>query len=143
MKGYWNLPEETEKVLKPGPIPGEKVLYTGDYFKMDEEGYLYFISRIDNLIKTAGERVSPKEIEDVIYSLEGIAQTAVIGVDDEILGQAIKAFVVLKKDSELTDKDIIRFCSKNMEVFMVPKYIEIREELPVTAHGKVGKRELQ
>jgi acyl-coenzyme A synthetase/AMP-(fatty) acid ligase len=110
---------------------------------MDEEGYLYFISRIDNLIKTAGERVSPKEIEDVIYGLDGVAETAVIGVDDEILGQAIKAFIVLNKGFELTEKDIIRYCSKNMEIFMVPKHIEIRDELPVTAHGKVGKKALQ
>ena len=80
MKGYWELPEETEEKLKPGPFPGEKVLYTGDLFRMDEEGYLYFFGRKDDIIKTRGEKVSPKEVEDVLYSLPGIAEAAVIGV---------------------------------------------------------------
>lgn len=142
MRGYWNLPEETEKVYRPGPIPGEKVLYTGDYFKMDEEGFLYFVSRMDNMIKTAGERVSPKEIENVLYNLKGVNEAAIIGIDDEILGQAIKAFVSLKEDSELTTADILRFCSKNMESFMIPKYIEIWDELPKSSHGKIDKKKL-
>jgi len=70
MKGYWNLPDETKKVLKPGPIPGEKVLYTGDLFKMDDEGYFYFVSRKDDMLKIAGTNVSPKEIENILYEIE-------------------------------------------------------------------------
>jgi len=96
MKGYWNLPQETERVLKPGQLPGEKVLYTGDLFKMDERGFLYFISRKDDIIKIAGANVAPKEIENAIYEIEDVAEVAVTSVEDEILGNAIKAFIVLK-----------------------------------------------
>ncbi|MHA1381612.1 MAG: class I adenylate-forming enzyme family protein [Candidatus Helarchaeota archaeon] len=142
MKGYWNLPEETEKVLKPGPLPDEKVLYTGDLFKMGNEGFLYFVSRKDDLIKTAGERVSPREIENVLYKMEEIEEAAVIGVDDEILGQAVKAFVTLKDQSKIKEKDVISFCSKHLENFMIPKYVEIRKFLPKTSHGKMSKRDL-
>lgn len=142
MAGYWNLPEETERVLSPGPIPGERVLYTGDLFKMDEEGFLYFVSRKDDMLKVAGERVSPKEIENVLYEIDDVLEAAVVGVEDEILGKAIKAFVVLKKGSSLKESDIIRFCSKRLENYMVPKYIEIREELPKSFHGKTAKKEL-
>lgn len=142
MRGYWNLPEETAKVLKPGSYPGEKVLYTGDLFKMDDEGYLYFIARKDDMIKTAGEMVSPKEVENVLYEIEDILEAGVIGVPDEILGQAIKAVVALKKDSKLNEKSIILYCSKHLENFMVPKCIEIRQQLPKTSTGKIRKKDL-
>lgn len=143
MRGYWNLPEETAKVYRPGPIPGERVLYTGDLFKMDEEGYLYFIGRRDDMLKVAGERVSPKEVENVLYGMAEIHEVAVVGVEDEILGQAVKAFVSFKKGSQLGEDDIIRFCSRRMESFMIPKYVEILEELPKSSHGKIAKKELQ
>jgi acyl-CoA synthetase (AMP-forming)/AMP-acid ligase II len=143
MKGYWNLPEETAMCLKPGFIPGEMVLFTGDLFKMDSEGFLYFIARKDDIIKTAGEKVSPKEVENVLYEIEDICEVGVIGVPDEILGQAIKAFVVLMKDSKLTEKDIILHCSKHLENFMVPKYVEIRQKLPKTSTGKISKKDLE
>jgi len=143
MKGYWNMPEETAQVLKPGPIPGEMMLHTGDLFKMDEEGFLYFVSRKDDLIKTAGERVSPKEIENVLHQFEGIAEAAVLGVDDEILGQAIKAFVTLKDEAGLKEKDIIKMSSQKLESFMVPKYVKIMRELPKSSHGKIDKKKLK
>ncbi len=143
MKGYWNLPEETDAVLKPGPIPGEKVLYTGDLFEMDEEGFLYFVGRKDDLIKVGGERVSPKEVENVLHSIGGVSEAAVIGVEDEILGQAIKAFVVFQEGYKLNKEEIIKYCSRHMEIFMVPKYVEIVKELPKSLHGKVKKRELR
>jgi long-chain acyl-CoA synthetase len=139
MLGYWELPEETAKVLKPGPLPWERALYTGDLFRMDEEGFLYFVGRKDDIIKCRGEKVSPKEIENVLYSLEGVVETAVVGVPDEILGQAIKAFVVLKEGIILSENDILRYCQKNLEDFMVPKYVEIVETLPKTESGKIRK----
>lgn len=143
MKGYWNLPEETDSVFRPGPIPGEKVLYTGDLFKKDEEGFLYFIARKDDMIKVGGERVSPKEIENVLHNIEGVDEAAVIGVEDEILGQAVKAFISLKNDSVLSSDDILWHCAKNMESFMVPKYVEVVKELPKSSHGKIAKKELK
>ena len=143
MRGYWNLPDETAKYYRPGPIPGENVLYTGDLFRMDEDGFLYFISRIDDVIKVAGERVSPKEIENVLHEIQGVNEAAVVAVADEILGQAVKAFVSLKKGSSLKEDDIIRYCSKHMENYMVPKYVEFRDELPKSSHGKIAKKGLK
>lgn len=142
MKGYWNLPQETEKVLKSGFIPKEKVLYTGDLFKMDEQGFLYFVSRKDDVFKVSGRRVSPKEIEDVIYEIEDVNEAAVLGVDDEITGSAVKAYVTLKNGSKLIEKDIIRYCSKHIENFMVPSFVVIQEELPKSEHGKIIKKDL-
>jgi acyl-coenzyme A synthetase/AMP-(fatty) acid ligase len=142
MKGYWEMPEETAKRLKPGIYPGEMVLYTGDLFKMDEDGYLYFVGRKDDIIKSRGEKVSPKEIENVLYEIEGVVEAAVIGVSDEILGQAIKAFIVLKNGAAMTEKDIQKFCAKRLEDFMVPKYVEFRKELPKTSTGKIKKPSL-
>jgi acyl-CoA synthetase (AMP-forming)/AMP-acid ligase II len=140
MMGYWDTPEETAKCLRPGKYPGERVLYSGDLFKMDDEGYLYFIARKDDIIKCKGEKVSPKEIENVLYSLHGILEAAVVGVSDEILGQAIKAFVALDKGSSLTEKEILRYCSQHLENHMIPKYIVIQNSLPKTDTGKISKK---
>jgi long-chain acyl-CoA synthetase len=142
MQGYWELPEETAKMLKPGPLPGERVLYTGDLFQMDAEGYLYWIGRKDDFIKSRGEKVSPKEIENVLYSLEGVALAAVVGVPDKILGQAIKAVITLQEGAHLTDKDILRYCAKHLEEFMIPKLVEFRTSMPRTSNGKIDKKEL-
>lgn len=142
MKGYWEKPEETDQVLRPGPIPGEKVLYTGDLFKMDAEGFLYFVGRKDDIIKTRGEKVSPKEIEAVLYALPEVVEAAVVGVEDEILGKAIKAVVVLEEGSRLTAQDVLRHCARHLEDFMVPKFVEFRKSLPKTATGKISKKDL-
>jgi long-chain acyl-CoA synthetase len=143
MKGYWNLPEETAKVLKPGPLPGEMVLHTGDFFRQDKEGFLYFIGRKDDIVKVAGERVSPKEVENELHEIDGVSEAAVVGVPDEILGQALKAFVVLKPGFPLTEQVIIRRLAGRLENYMVPKFIVFREELPRSQHGKISKRDLK
>ncbi len=143
MRGYWNLPEETTKALRPGSYPGEKVLYTGDTFKKDEDGYLYFLGRKDDIIKTAGHMVSPKEVENVLCEREDVVEAAVIGVKDEILGNAIKVFVHLTDTSKATEEDIIRFCSKYLEDFAVPKYVSLCRSLPKTPTGKIRKRDLR
>jgi amino acid adenylation domain-containing protein len=143
MQGYWNDPEETARVFRPGQYWGETMLYTGDLFKKDEDGYLYFIARKDDLIKTKGERVSPKEIENVLCEIDGVVESAVIGIPDETLGQAIKAFIVINKKSDLTEKHIIKYCLKNLEPFMVPKYVEFRRMLLRTNSGKIDKKQLR
>src|SRR5712664_1244716 len=143
MKGYWELLEETAQVLKPGPLPGEQVLYTGDFFKMDDEGYLYFVGRKDDIIKSRGEKVSPKEIEDVLYSLDGVAEAAVVGVPDPVLGQAIKAVITVRDGARLTEQDLLRHCAQHLEDFMMPKFVEFRDSLPKTSSGKISKRELR
>jgi long-chain acyl-CoA synthetase len=140
MSGYWGMPEETDRALKPGPFPGEKVLYTGDLFRMDEDGHLYFVSRKDDIIKTRGEKVSPKEVEDVLYSLDGVVDAVVVGVPDEVLGQAIKAVVSVRPGAQLTAQDVLRHCARRLEDFMVPQHVEFRESLPVTSTGKISRR---
>jgi acyl-CoA synthetase (AMP-forming)/AMP-acid ligase II len=139
MCGYWDLPEETERVLKPGAFPGERVLHSGDIFRMDEEGYLYFVGRKDDIIKTRGEKVSPREIEDVIHNLSEVAEAAVVGVADPVLGQAVKAVVALKQGATLTGADIRKHCAQHMEHFMVPKIVEFRRLIPKTPNGKIDK----
>jgi amino acid adenylation domain-containing protein len=142
MKGYWELPEETDRMLRPGPCPGEKVLYSGDLFTMDSDGYLFFLSRKDDIIKSRGEKVSPKEVESVLYEMPDIVEAAVVGVEDKILGEAVKAFIVLKEGSALTGKEILAYCMKHLEDFMVPKTVEFRDSLPKTSSGKITKKGL-
>jgi len=139
MRGYWEKPDETAKKLRPGPLPGEMVLYTGDLCRLDEEGYLYFVARMDDIIKSRGEKVAPKEVESAIVNIDGVKEVAVIGVLDEILGQAIKAFVVLEEGATLTDRALLRECQGRLENFMVPKYVEFVAELPKTMTGKIKK----
>lgn len=140
MKGYWELPEETALRLKPGPLPGEKVLFSGDLFRTDEEGYLYFVGRKDDIIKTRGEKVSPREVEDVVYKLDGVGEVAVFGVPDPVLGSAIKVVLTVSPDKKITKQDVLRHCSMNLEDFMVPKVVEIHTSLPKTESGKINKR---
>ncbi len=139
MRGYWEKPEETAQRLRPGPIPGEMVLHSGDLFRTDEEGWLYFVARKDDIIKSRGEKVSPREVENAIHALEGVFEVAVIGVPDELLGQAIKAFVALKPGASLTPREVIRHCHTRLESFMVPKHVEFVDELPKTGTGKIRK----
>lgn len=142
MKGYWNKREETEAVLKPGIYPDEKILLSRDLFKMDDEGYLYFVSRKDDIIKSGGERISPREIEDILYEIDGVSEAAVIPVSDEILGSAIKAFLVFKEGEEKTIEQIINFCQEKLEHSRIPKYVEIRDSLPKSSSGKIRKKDL-
>jgi len=139
MKGYWGDPDGTDEVLKPGMLPGEKVLYTGDLFRTDEEGFFYFVGRKDDMIKTRGERVSPKEVENAIHELEGVDEVAVIPVPDEILGSAIKAFIVPRNGYRLTEKNVLSHCKRYLEEIVIPKYFEFRETLPKNPSGKIDK----
>ena len=139
MKGYWEKPEATDRKLKPGPIPGEQVLYTGDFCKMDKEGYLYFVGRMDDIIKSRGEKIAPKEVENMLMNIPGVKEAAVIGVPDNILGQAVKAFVVFEDGIILTEKQLQNECQSRLENFMVPKYIVVMPSLPKTDTGKIKK----
>jgi amino acid adenylation domain-containing protein len=142
MKGYWEKPEETAKRLRPGPVPGEQVLYTGDFCKIDDEGYLTFVGRMDDIIKSRGEKVAPKEVEGALVSIAGVKEAAVIGVPDELWGHAVKAFVVLDPGATLDPKQIARECQGRLESFMVPKYVVIVADLPKTTTGKIKKTDL-
>jgi long-chain acyl-CoA synthetase len=142
MRGYWGAPEATAARFRPGPIPGERLCYSGDLFRLDEEGYLYFVSRKDDIIKSRGEKVAPKEVENVLYGLQGVVEAAVIGVPDPVLGQAIKAFVVVQ-GADLSETDVLKHCRANLEDLLMPKYIEIVPELPKTSSGKIKKTDLK
>jgi long-chain acyl-CoA synthetase len=141
MSGYWGLPDETAQVLRPGLLPGERLLYTGDVFRIDEEGYLYFLARKDDVIKSRGEKVSPKEVEGVLHALPGVAEAVVIGVPDEVLGHAVKAFVV-RSDAGLTEQEVLRHCAAHLESFMVPKAVEFLLDMPRLPSGKIDRRSL-
>jgi amino acid adenylation domain-containing protein len=140
MKGYWQDEAATAKALRPGPLPGEKMLHTGDLFRTDAQGFLYFVGRKDDIIKSRGEKVSPKEVENVLYALPGIREAAVVGVPDPILGMAIKAVVVLEGGASITRDDVVRHCSRHLEDFMVPKAVEFRDGLPKSENGKIDRR---
>jgi amino acid adenylation domain-containing protein len=142
MKGYWELPEETARMLRPGPLPGESVLHSGDLFRMDEEGYLYFLGRMDDIIKTRGEKVSPREVENVLYELPEVAEAAVVGVPDPVLGQAVKAVLTLREGALLNEQTVLRHCAQRLENFMVPKVVEVRTIMPRTTTGKIDKKTL-
>jgi long-chain acyl-CoA synthetase len=142
MRGYWCDPKMTAERFRPGPVPGERLCYTGDLFRTDEEGFLYFVSRKDDIIKSRGEKVAPKEVEAAIYKLEGVQLAAVVGIPDPILGQAIKAFVVTDGRA-MSEADVLRHCRANLEDFMMPKLVEFRDELPMTSSGKIKKTDLK
>jgi acyl-coenzyme A synthetase/AMP-(fatty) acid ligase len=129
MRGYWNDPTGTAERFRPGPTPGERVCHSGDLFRADEEGFLYFVARRDDIIKCRGEKVSPREVENVIYAIEGVTEAAVIGVPDPVFGQAIKAFVVAP--------------GRALTAAQVPKHVEFRDALPKTDSGKIRKVELR
>jgi amino acid adenylation domain-containing protein len=143
MLGYWRRPEETAERLRRDPVSGDIVLHSGDIFRSDTEGFLYFVARRDDIIKSRGEKVSPREVEDVLHRLPGVREAAVVGVADALLGEAIKAYVVLAPGVTVTPRDVIRHCLGSLESFMVPKYVEFVAALPQTDTGKVRRSGLR
>ena len=143
MQGYWRNDEATAKTLKPGRYAWERVLHTGDLFRMDEEGYCYFVGRKDDIIKSRGEKVSPKEVENVIYAFPGVKEAAVVGVPDELLGRALKAIVVTAEGVEIEARELVAHCLARLEDFMVPRLVEFRAALPKTNTGKIRRAALQ
>jgi acyl-CoA synthetase (AMP-forming)/AMP-acid ligase II len=140
--GYWGQPDLTAQVLRRHPFlppelgSDEKVCYSGDLVKMDEEGFLYFVGRRDTLIKSSGFRISPTEVEAVLFQSGRIRAAAVIGVPDEALGQTVKAFVVPCEGEVLVPEALLAFCAEKMPRYMVPKALEVLEALPKTPSGK-------
>lgn len=143
MLGYWHKEELSNEMLKPGILPYERVLCSNDWFKMDEEGFLYFLGRNDDIIKTRGEKVSPVEIENVIYKLPGIKEVAVLGVPDEIMGESIVAFITTHGKKQIDDKVIQKECALKLEIFMIPQRIYFIDEMPKSPNGKIDKKELK
>jgi amino acid adenylation domain-containing protein len=143
MRGYWGDPAATARVLRPGRVPGETVYYSGDLFTVDDDGFLYFVSRKDDIIKCKGEKVAPREVENVLHAHPTVLEAAVIGVPDRILGEAVKAYVVPKEGATIIPMELLAYVKANLEDFMVPKEIEIRTALPKTPSGKICKSDLR
>lgn len=137
MQGYWNRPDETAQRLRIDAADGLPALHTGDLFRADEQGYLYFVARTDDIIKTRGEKVAPREVEDALCAMPGVAGAAVIGVPDETFGEAIKAFVMPAPGATLAERAVILHCRALLESHMVPQAVEFVTELPQTDSGKV------
>jgi len=143
MRGYWEKPEITAEWLKPSPhIPNEMWLWTGDQFKRDADGHLYFVGRKDDIIKTRGEKVAPKEVENAVYAMPGVQDAAVVGQRDDVLGQAIRVFLVLTEGTTYTAKDVIQYCQSRLEPFMVPKYVTFVSSVPKTPSGRITKKNI-
>lgn len=142
--GYWNDPEASTQRFRPGPVPGARACFSGDVFRTDAEGYFYFVGRGDEMIKSGGKKVAPREIENALHSLPGVVEAAAVGIPDPLLGQVIKAYVVLDEHAGagLTAQDLLRHCGQTLEVYKVPRQIEIRDRLPKTPSGKIRKIEL-
>jgi long-chain acyl-CoA synthetase len=141
MKGYWNRPEETKQALRTDD--GRVWLYTGDIARMDEDGYTYIVQRKKDLIIVSGFNVYPSEVESVLFAYPAVMEVAVIGMPDRYHGEVVKAFVVPKPGVQLRVEDLQRHCAANLAEFKRPTHIEIRNELPKTAVGKVLRRALR
>jgi long-chain acyl-CoA synthetase len=139
MRGYWRDETASARALRPGPNDKLPALHTGDLFKRDGEGFLYFVGRKDDIIKTRGEKVAPKEVEAVLHGHPDVVEAVVTGVDDLILGQAVSALVVVR-DGAISERDLIRYCQLHLEDFMVPKRLSFATSLPKTETGKVSRR---
>ncbi|MBR8537506.1 AMP-binding protein [Carboxylicivirga sediminis] len=134
MSGYYQEPEETATTIKGG------WLYTGDLAKVDEDGFIYHAARRKEIIKVGGRRVSPKEIEEVIVGIDGVIDCTIEAVTDEVLGEAIKAILVVnKRHSEITESYIKKICADKLSSYKVPQTIEFIENVKVNAAGKKVK----
>jgi long-chain acyl-CoA synthetase len=142
MQGYWGDPEGTAARLRPGRWPWERVLATGDLFRTDDAGYLYFVSRSDDMIKSGGEKVAPREVEEVLVGIVGVREAAVVGVPHRLLGQAVHAHVSLASPDAVGAEELKRHCAERLEDHMVPRVVTVHEELPRTPNGKIDKRTL-
>jgi long-chain acyl-CoA synthetase len=139
MKGYWNRSEETAAAMAGGWF------HTGDVAKLDSDGYFFIVDRMKDQINTAGFKVWPREVEEVIYTHPAVEMVAVIGVDDAYRGEAVKAFVVLREEQRqrISAADLLSFCQERLMPYKVPRLIEFRDVLPLSATGKMLRRLLR
>jgi fatty-acyl-CoA synthase len=138
MKGYYKMPDETAEV-----IDDEGWLHTGDLAVMDEDGYVKIMGRADDTIIRGGENVYPREIEEFLYTLEGVSDVQVYGVPDEKYGEKVAAAIIKKQDASITEEDVKEHCRGNIAHHKVPEYVDFVEEYPMTASGKIQKYKLR
>jgi long-chain acyl-CoA synthetase len=136
MPGYWHCPEKTAETLVDG------WLHTGDIVKIDEQGYIKVVDRLKDMIIVSGFNVYPNELEQTLTTHPDVSQCAAIGVADPKAGEVVKMFVITS-NPELTEAQVIQFCKENMAGYKVPKYVEFRDQLPMTNVGKVLRKDLR
>jgi acyl-CoA synthetase (AMP-forming)/AMP-acid ligase II len=137
MDGYHNRPDATAKALVDG------WMHTGDAGSIDDEGYLYVSDRVKDMIISGGENIYPREIEDVLFRLSGVADAAVIGVPDEKWGEAVKAVIQVKDGMTLTEADVRAHCRANLGGFKQPSSVDFIDQIPRNLSGKVLKKDLR
>ena len=137
MRGYWNMPDESAEALRGG------WMHTGDAGKLDDEGYLFIMDRVKDMIVSGGENVYPRAVEDALFQHPAVADVAVIGIPDEQWGETVKAIVVLRDGESATDEELMEFCDGRLGGFQRPRSVDFIAELPRNASGKVLKRELR
>jgi long-chain acyl-CoA synthetase len=137
MKGYFNKPEENANAFRSGWF------HSGDVGRFDDEGYLYIVDRIKDVIITGGENVFPKEVEDVLYTHEAVNECAVVGWPHPEYGEAVTAFITLKPGKTIDEEGLIRFCKERLARYKVPKKVHVVSELPKSPQGKILRRELK
>lgn len=137
MSGYWNRPEESDKTLAGG------WLHTGDVGYLDDDGYLYLVDRVKDMIVTGGSNVYAREVEDVLIAVDGIARAAVVGLPHRIWGEEVTAVLVREQGATLSDDEVIAHCRQALAGYKVPKRVVWLDELPTNAYGKVLKRSLR
>lgn len=142
--GYWNRPEATAKVFRRDPRkPKDEAapaVYSGDLVRKDAEGYLYFVGRADQQLKSFGFRISPEEVEHALYRSEMLAEVIVRGVPDDVAGTAIHAHVIPRTPETFKTAELLGYCEKEMPRYMVPKVVHVHESLPRTSSGKVDRK---
>ncbi|HUT83756.1 MAG TPA: long-chain fatty acid--CoA ligase [Thermodesulfobacteriota bacterium] len=137
MKGYWNRPEETANTIREG------WLYTGDIARMDSDGYFYIVDRKKDMIICEGFNVYPKEIDDLLLRHPKILEAATVGIPDELRGERIHSYIVIKEYETATPDEILAYCRENLAKYKIPRRIFIRQSLPKNSLGKILKRELK
>jgi fatty-acyl-CoA synthase len=138
MKGDYKRPDATADV-----IDDEGWLHTGDLAVMDEDGYVKIMGRADDTIIRGGENIYPREIEEFLYTLEGVSDVQVYGVPDAKYGEKVAAAIIKKQDASITEEDVKQYCRGNIAHHKVPEYVDFVEEYPMTASGKIQKYKLR
>jgi acyl-CoA synthetase (AMP-forming)/AMP-acid ligase II len=136
-KAYWKMPEETAAAFQGGWF------HTKDMATVDEQGFVYIVDRKSDMIISGGFNIYPREVEEVIMAHPGVAETAVIGVPDDIWGEAVKAFIVPRKGKKLTGEEVIQYCRKKLAGYKKPKSVDFVKEIPKNVYGKINRRALK
>jgi len=137
MVGYYKNPEQTARTIRHG------WLHTGDMGRLDADGFLYIVERKKDLIIRGGFNIYPREVEEVLYAFPPVAEAAIVGVPDRLMGEEVRAFVVLKRDAHATAEDVMAFCQSRLARYKCPKEIRFVDSLPKSPIGKILRKELR